>query len=73
MQINGCPQATGLIRKLVKRQVITARALTQPHPLSDQCFTNLEDGTLSRRDFVFLMKAREAEIARGERRSRRGR
>lgn len=65
------PNAARLLKELVKRNVVTARSILQPTPLSDAAFTRIDSGATPRRDVVVLLKAREAEVARSERLAKR--
>jgi len=60
------PNAAALVNELVQSQTINPTAFYRPHPLSEDCIRNLEEGGLPRRDFVWLMQARESEFKRAD-------
>ena len=60
------PRACEVVKDLVERKVITLEAFKRPHRLSVQAIQNLNDGVLTARDFVWLMRARAAEFQRAD-------
>ena len=60
------PNAHAMVRELADNGTINLTAFLRPHRLSMDAIRNLDEGVLSRRDFVWLMRAREDEFRRDD-------
>jgi len=64
--IHEYPKLAELCTELLANGVFDPRAFKRPNRLSRDAMQRFEDGLTSRRDFVWLMRAREAEFRRDD-------